>query len=411
MEKSSFFNSINRDRRYKAEDWAAYFSSFIGNGVFPLPTTGLQVVQNDGMTIALSAGKAWINGYFYSNESDLMLPLTVADGVLKRIDRIVIRWDLTARAISAQVKSSAPASNPVPPPLQRDADVWELCVADVLVNNGVTSITQNHITDQRLDDALCGIVAGVVQQIDTQTFNAQLQAWFEQYRLMSAAEFAALVSYFNDLKAFSDDEYAALLKFFDRLKQLSSEDYSALLEWFEVFKEKSENEFYTWFAILQDVLEENTATKLLQMILNNTGKIESETKAREKAIAEIIKMIANLVNETFYGDFSELDDIAVCAGKITNAAAGWCSHTFPREFYGVPSVTTQLMEENGYVMVNNVTSKGFQYQVRLVRSASFFTATAAAATATHSAQTLVTPPQTTAVPLGISYVAAYDGGI
>lgn len=34
MEKSSFFNSVSHDRTYKAEDWAEYFASFIGNGVF-----------------------------------------------------------------------------------------------------------------------------------------------------------------------------------------------------------------------------------------------------------------------------------------------------------------------------------------------------------------------------------------
>lgn len=37
MEKSSFFNSVSHDRTYKAEDWAEYFASFIGNGRFPRP--------------------------------------------------------------------------------------------------------------------------------------------------------------------------------------------------------------------------------------------------------------------------------------------------------------------------------------------------------------------------------------
>lgn len=40
MEKSSFFNSVSHDRTYKAEDWAEYFASFIGNGVFPRPFDG-----------------------------------------------------------------------------------------------------------------------------------------------------------------------------------------------------------------------------------------------------------------------------------------------------------------------------------------------------------------------------------
>ena len=64
MQKSSFFNSVSGDRRYKAEEWAAYFASFIGNGVFPLPSFGLQVVADSGMNVVLHPGKAWINGYF-----------------------------------------------------------------------------------------------------------------------------------------------------------------------------------------------------------------------------------------------------------------------------------------------------------------------------------------------------------
>lgn len=91
MEKSSFFNSVSHDRTYKAEDWAEYFASFIGNGVFPVPSTGLQVVANDGMKLNVKTGKAWINGYFYFNTGDLAVELDTADGQLNRIDRLVNR--------------------------------------------------------------------------------------------------------------------------------------------------------------------------------------------------------------------------------------------------------------------------------------------------------------------------------
>lgn len=112
MEKSSFFNSVSGDRKYKAEDWASYFGSFIGNGVFPVPSTGLQVVAGSGMQVTVKAGKAWINGYFYNNTSDLSLTLATADGVLNRIDRIVVRWDLTNRVISVKAKSSSYSASP-----------------------------------------------------------------------------------------------------------------------------------------------------------------------------------------------------------------------------------------------------------------------------------------------------------
>lgn len=137
MEKSSFFNSVSHDRTYKAEDWAEYFASFIGNGVFPVPSTGLQVVANDGMKLNVKTGKAWINGYFYFNTGDLAVELDTADGQLNRVDRVVVRWDLTNRVMSVKVKSSSFSASPTAPALQRDADIYELALADIYVGAGV----------------------------------------------------------------------------------------------------------------------------------------------------------------------------------------------------------------------------------------------------------------------------------
>lgn len=256
MEKSSFFNSVSGDRVYRAEEWAEYFASFIGNGVFPVPSTSLQVVAGSGMAVAVKTGKAWINGYFYYNTSDLPVTLATADGVLNRIDRIVVRWDLTERKISVAVKSSTPATSPVAPALQRDADAYELCLADVLVGAGVTAISQANITDRRLDGSLCGVVAGVVDQIDTDAFNAQLEAWFADYKEMSVDEFNDLVSYMESLEILGDQQYAALEAYMND------------------FKADAENDFNAWFATLQNVLDEDTAGHLLNLIQNNTARIE-----------------------------------------------------------------------------------------------------------------------------------------
>lgn len=248
MEKSSFFNSVSGDRTYKAEDWASYFASFIGNGVFPLPSSGLQVVVNDGMTISIRAGKAWINGYFYMNTNDLAITLATADGQLKRIDRIVVRWDLTNRTITAAVKSSAFSASPVAPAIQRDADIYELVLADVMVNAGVTAITQGNITDQRLNTELCGVVAAVVQQIDTTEFNDQLQAWFEEYKALSLQDYNDLTSYMGSLKLLGDGQYAALEAYMNN------------------FKIEATADFNEWMAGLEAILDENVAGNLLNLI-------------------------------------------------------------------------------------------------------------------------------------------------
>jgi len=176
-EKSSFFNSVDGDRKYQASDYAEYFNSLITNGVFPNPSTNLQVLSNNDMTVTLSAGRAWINGYIYINDSDLIAPVEVADGVLKRIDRVVIRFDTIGRAIYADIKKGVFASNPVAPALQRDADLYELGIADISIVNGATSITQANITDLRLNTDLCGYVNSLIQADTTAIFN-QYEDWF-----------------------------------------------------------------------------------------------------------------------------------------------------------------------------------------------------------------------------------------
>lgn len=181
MEKSSFFNSVSGDRKYKAEDWADYFGAFISNGVFPAPAVGLQVLAGEGMNVTLKAGKAWINGYYYRNTGDLTLTLGTADGVLNRIDRIVIRWDLTNRTISATVKPSTPSAAPTAPELQRDADAYELCIADIAVNAGATSIAQAAITDRRFNSSLCGICGWMVNNVDTTNLFTQFTNAFETW--------------------------------------------------------------------------------------------------------------------------------------------------------------------------------------------------------------------------------------
>lgn len=242
--RSAFFNSVNGDRRYNAERFAEYFNSFIGNGVFPNPSSNLQVVSNNDMTVTVKPGKAWINGYILINDDDYLISIEPADGVLNRIDRIVARYDVEDREIRLEVKKGNFASTPVAPGLQRDADAYELGLADIIINNGATSITQADITDLRLSTELCGIVHGTVEQVDTEVLFQDYMDWISQKK----------------------DEFDADLVGYKTLKQ----------EEIDQIQEDFQNDFIAWFETIQDILDENAAGNLYLEI----GKVRDEIENR-----------------------------------------------------------------------------------------------------------------------------------
>ncbi|HPU17784.1 MAG TPA: hypothetical protein PLZ27_03835 [Bacillota bacterium] len=79
MQKSGFFNSSSGDRVYDAADFAAYFGRLVSNGIFYANTNSLKVSAGSGMTVSVSAGAAWINGYSYENTSPHELILATAN--------------------------------------------------------------------------------------------------------------------------------------------------------------------------------------------------------------------------------------------------------------------------------------------------------------------------------------------
>lgn len=182
-EKSWLFNSVNGDRPYNAEDIGAFMAPFFSGGVFANPSSNLQVTASgSGMTVTIQPGYALLKGndgklHMYQVTSALALTIATADGANNRIDRIVVRLDTANRVISAQIKQGAYATTPTAPAVEQDADYWELALADVSVPAGTASISQAAVTDQRLNTAVCGVVAATVQQLDTTTLFAQYQSW------------------------------------------------------------------------------------------------------------------------------------------------------------------------------------------------------------------------------------------
>ena len=218
-EKSSFFTSLNGDRKYKASDFAEYFRTFIGNGVFPNPSSNLQVISNGDMTLTISPGFAWINGYMYHNTDNLILTVDHSDSALKRIDRVVVKCDFVNREIRTYIKKGIFSQSPVAPTLERSVDAYELCVAEIQVDNNVISIQQSKITDTRLNNELCGIVTQTVETIDTTTLFNQIEEYKREFELQN-------MNWFNSTTVKLGDDFNI---WFDTVKGILNEDVAGNL--------------------------------------------------------------------------------------------------------------------------------------------------------------------------------------
>ena len=231
-EKYFPFRSVSGDRKYSAEDWAKYFALFLSDGVYYSSADKLKAVDNGGMEIKVQKGAGLIGGRMYILDTGKILTLDTADGVLNRIDRIVLRCDYTDRLMTVTVKKGSYSANPTAPELTRSADTYELALADVYVAAGVTAITAANITDQRLNTSLCGIVTGMVEQADTTEIFNQFQAYLEEFKETSQAEFT---EWFNSVKdTLSEDAAGELLRMINEVEEalynINTIGYKAYIE-------------------------------------------------------------------------------------------------------------------------------------------------------------------------------------
>lgn len=226
-----FFNSAPGDERWHyASDFADYFGSVLSSGLLSTSEAdiGLQVSVNEGtLTTNVSVGKALIKGYSYENTTNLTLTHTLPETENSRIDRVVLRFDLRNqnRYIRAFVKEGIPSLEPVAPELQRDQYVYELSLARILVVANTASLNQENLTDERLFEDVCGIVNSLIT-VPTSVFQKDYDKW--------------KVSRFSDFKV--------------------------------------------WLDTLKNVLDENTAGNLYNLITTNTQNISDSIKQRKDIV-------------------------------------------------------------------------------------------------------------------------------
>ncbi|MCI9366302.1 MAG: hypothetical protein HFJ54_07275 [Clostridia bacterium] len=234
---AGFFNAINEDRAYSADDMNRPYRKLISNGVFATPkgtaSNDLQVfATNNGMNIIVSKGDAIIGDKWFENPSDLTITVSQNSEVLPRIDSIIAQVDRTqaGRAGSLVYRQGSASSNPVHPAINTDEDIFEMRLADIRISPSCVKVTQDLITDCR-GSSECPWITSLIYQVDTSTLYAQWQAAYQKYYADQEAEHDKYFEEFkNTMAGFFAQEEQSFVAWFDKMKGQLSEDAAGKLQ-------------------------------------------------------------------------------------------------------------------------------------------------------------------------------------
>lgn len=184
------------DRAQNSEFLANMLGAIIGNGVYPNPSTNLQVIERDDAVFGVQVlpGKIWIDGRFAWPKEPILLEADPASTTADRIDIVVVERNNPDRKFTVKCITGAPAASPVPPSPERTTDVHQRVLCQYRVRRNATKVNQADILDTRMDNELCGYVTGVVEQIDGETLFAQIEAMIQGAEIQYTEWFNQIVA-------------------------------------------------------------------------------------------------------------------------------------------------------------------------------------------------------------------------
>lgn len=275
---SGFFNSLNGDRKYNAEQMSSIFDGVINDGVFANIGTAFQVKADAGNTVTVGIGRAWFNSAWLLNDSILPITLDAAEVLQNRYDAIVIEIDhsVGVRKGSIKVVKGTPATNPAKPTMKSTEYVHQYPLAYIYRKAESTAITQSNITNKIGTDS-CPYITGILQVQSIEKNVAQWQAQWEEWYANHKSEAGTKVS--------------QMLSELQVMLNTASEDI-------ENWKAQQQTAFDDWFASLQGALEGDVAANLAQQILAIQNTLDNESFVTTTSIVDKSVTLAKLADET-----------------------------------------------------------------------------------------------------------------
>lgn len=170
MEYSGFFNG---DQEYGQDEFNRYFDNIYESGVSVKADNAMTLgVINEGNTIIVESGFAIIKGFYLYNDNNKSLTVT-ADSNYDRIDRVVVRLNISTSKVSIEIKKGLAGSKPQPPSLQRDNLIYELSLSQIYIPRSGNVV----LIDERYRNELCG----AIRPKNLSEFNSMIKGFTVQF--------------------------------------------------------------------------------------------------------------------------------------------------------------------------------------------------------------------------------------
>lgn len=182
---SGFFNSVNHDRLYDAEQISSIFDGVINDGVYESIGSAFRVSgyseAND--TVIVGSGRAWFNHTWTLNDSDYALTIEAPNNFMDRVDAIVIDIDRSeaVRKNSILYVAGTPGTPALPPSLINTDTHKQYPIAYITRKAGVSAPVSDADIQYLVGKSSCPLVTGPLNVINSDNFFAQMTAEFEEW--------------------------------------------------------------------------------------------------------------------------------------------------------------------------------------------------------------------------------------
>lgn len=239
--RSGFWNSIDGDRTYSAEDMAIPFEGIITDGVFANWGDAFKATVVNENTIVIGSGKAWLNKKWIQNDSVYQMPINVSEYASSTEPRtVVVSLDLKvepyyrfARFCTDEQRYYRSYTELLYAITDRNAGRNSLPLFAINFAAGDSSLQQSNITNL-VGTSWCPYVTSPVQTVTV-----------------------------DDIRGKWDASYNALMKDIVSNAQTKANEAESYFE----------ASFNTWFLTLKNQLNTNQAANLQNQITSLTNQL------------------------------------------------------------------------------------------------------------------------------------------